>query len=49
LLSGTDQFGKQRDFQNLKEPNGLVIRVALNPIRPLHYWEQQNSAHAPYS
>jgi peroxiredoxin len=25
LLSGTDQFGKERDFENLKAPNGLVI------------------------
>ncbi len=25
LLSGTDQFGKERDFENLKGPNGLVI------------------------
>lgn len=25
LLSGTDQFGKERNFENLKGPNGLVI------------------------
>jgi len=25
LLSGTDQFGKERDFENLKGPNGLVV------------------------
>jgi peroxiredoxin len=25
LLGGTDQFGKERDFENLKGPNGLVI------------------------
>ncbi|HVB55568.1 MAG TPA: redoxin domain-containing protein [Candidatus Acidoferrales bacterium] len=25
LLSGTDQFGQDRDFENLKGPNGLVI------------------------
>jgi hypothetical protein len=24
-LSGTDQFGKERNFENLKGPNGLVI------------------------
>jgi peroxiredoxin len=25
VLGGTDQFGKERDFENLKGPNGLVI------------------------
>src|SRR5271168_4042925 len=25
LLSGTDQFGQERSFENLKGPNGLVI------------------------
>ena len=25
LLSGTDQFGGERTFENLKGPNGLVI------------------------
>jgi len=25
LLRGTDQFGKERDFENLRGPNGLVI------------------------
>ena len=25
LLSGTDQFGQERNFVNLKGPNGLVI------------------------